>query len=116
MVPKKAAMMRVIQAVHLQPRYDCVMKPLFGGQQVSRDIEEVVAYPMIGPAIGPMNVAAAKTQTAMPLSTGPKKSARAPPTIARGADAKAPPKNRHSIIVYKFCATATGIWKMAKQK
>jgi len=97
--PKKAAMMRVMYAVHLQPRYDCVMKP-----------------PMIGPAIGPMNVAAAKTHTAIPLSTGPKKSARVPPTIARGAEAKTPPKNRHSMIVYRFCATATGIWKMAKQK
>jgi hypothetical protein len=40
---------------------------------------------MIGPAIGPINVAAANTHTAIPLSTGPKKSARAPPTMARGA-------------------------------
>jgi hypothetical protein len=79
-------------------------------------MKEKMTCPMIGPAIGPMKVAAAKTQTAMPLSTGPKKSASAPPTIARGAEAKAPPKNRQSIIVYKFDATATGIWKMAKQK
>jgi hypothetical protein len=69
---------------------------------------------MIGPPTGPMNVAAAKTQTATPLSTGSQKSARAPPTIPRGADAKQPPMKRQIMIVSRFCATATGIWKIAK--
>ena len=71
---------------------------------------------MMGPAMGPIKVAAAKTQTATPRSTGPQKSASAPPTMANGAEAKAPPKKRHSMMVYRFCATATGIWKIAKQK
>lgn len=71
---------------------------------------------MIGPAMGPMNVALAKTQIATPLSTGPKKSASVPPTIPRGADAKQPPKKRHIMIVYRFWETAMGIWKIAKHK
>jgi hypothetical protein len=71
------------------------------------------AYPIIGPATGPINVAAANTHTATPRSTGSQKSARAPPTMATGADAKQPPKKRQSIIVSKFRATATGIWNMA---
>lgn len=35
-------------------------------------------------------------------------------TMARGALAKKPPKKRHTNIVCRFCATATGILKMAK--
>lgn len=98
-MPKNAAMMSVIHAVQRQPRYDCVMNP-----------------PMMGPAMGPMNVAPAKTHTATPRSTGPKKSAREPPTIASGAEAKAPPKKRQSMIVSRLTATATGIWKTANRK
>jgi len=48
--------------------------------------------PIIGPAMGPMKVAAAKIHIAYALSTGPKKSTNDPPTMARGAQAKAPPK------------------------
>lgn len=68
---------------------------------------------MIGPATGPINVAAANTATATPRSTGSQKSAKAPPTIANGAEAKHPPKKRQIMMVSKFCATATGIWNMA---
>jgi hypothetical protein len=71
------------------------------------------AHPMIGPAAGPINVAAENTQMATPRSTGSQKSAIAPPTIAKGAEAKQPLKKRQSIMVSKFCATATGIWNMA---
>lgn len=84
-VPNKAAMIKVIHAVHLQPRELIVMKP-----------------PMIGPATGPIKVAPAKRPRAKPLSTGPQKSARAPPIMARGADPNTPPRNRHIIIVSTF--------------
>ena len=72
--------------------------------------------PMIGPATGPMNVAPAKRPRANPRSTGPQKSARAPPMMARGAEPNVPAKKRASIMVSTLVATATGIWKMAKTK
>lgn len=68
---------------------------------------------MMGPATGPMKVAPAKTQTATPLSTGFQKSAMAPPTIPKGAEAKQPPKKRQTMMVARFWATATGIWNIA---
>jgi hypothetical protein len=42
-------------------------------------------------------------------------SASAPPTTARGEDAANPARKRPNMIVSTFEATATGIWKMAKQ-
>lgn len=95
--PRKAAMINVIQDVQRQPRCDSVMNP-----------------PAIGPATGPANPPAAKTQMAYDLGIGSQRSASAPPTTARGADAKKPPKKRPTQIVVMFCASATGIWKMAK--
>ena len=68
---------------------------------------------MMGPATGPMKVAAEKTPRAKPLSTGPQKSANVPPTTAKGEDPKNPPKNLANMIVSTFDATATGIWKIA---
>lgn len=98
-MPKKKHIIIVIQAVHLHPRYEAVIK-----------------LPMTGPAMGPTNVAAAKTHVATPLSTGCQKSAKVPPTIARGAEPKTPPKNRQSMMVYRFWATATPIWKIPNTK
>lgn len=74
----------------------------------------VMKPPMMGPSVGPMKVAAEKRHAATPRSIGSKKSANAPPTTARGAEAKKPPKKRQTKMVCKFVATATGIWKMAK--
>lgn len=89
-------MINVIQEVHLQPRLDSVMKP-----------------PAIGPATGPAKPPAAKTHIAYARGIGSHKSASAPPTTARGAEAKKPPRNRPTHIVVMFRASATGIWKMA---
>jgi hypothetical protein len=88
--------MRVIHDVQRQPRCDCVMNP-----------------PAIGPATGPANPPAAKTQIAYDRGIGSHRSASAPPTTARGADAKKPPRNLPTHIVVMFWARATGIWKMA---
>jgi hypothetical protein len=63
-----------------------------------------------------MNVADPKRHKATPRLTGSKKSASAPPTTASGADAKKPPKNLQMKIVWRFVATATGTWKMAKHR
>lgn len=95
-LPVVAAMMSVIQEVHRQPRYDSAMKP-----------------PAMGPATGPANPPAAKMQIAYARGIGSHKSASAPPTMANGADAKKPLRNRPTQIVATFCASATGIWKMA---
>lgn len=65
--------------------------------------------PIIGPSVGPMNVDAPNSVIATPRLIGSKKSASAPPTTARGADAKKPPKKRQIMIVCRFVATATGI-------
>jgi hypothetical protein len=65
------------------------------------------------PAIGPTKVAAANNAIAIPQSTLLRISARAPPMMARGATPKKPLKNLHIMIVSMFCATATGIWKIA---
>ena len=91
----RVTMIKVIHCVHRQPRYDDVTNP-----------------PKIGPATGPIKVAAANMATATPLSTGPQKSARAPPTIASGAQPNTPPKKRVIMMVSTFVATATGICKM----
>ena len=96
--PNRAAMMSVIQDVHLHPRCDSVMKP-----------------PAMGPATGPANPPAAKTQMAYALGMGSHRSARAPPTTESGAAAKKPPRKRPTQMVAMFCATATGIWKRAKR-
>lgn len=68
----------------------------------------------MGPKVGPPNVAAENHATATARSTGSQISARAPPTMASGAQPKKPTKNRGTMIVCKFWATATGIWKIAK--
>jgi len=77
--------MREIHDVQRQPRYDWVIKP-----------------PMIGPQVGPTNVAVAKQQIATPRVIGSNISPRAAPTIASGAPPATPPKNLQSMMVYKF--------------
>src|SRR5271155_4842105 len=96
-MPNAVPTMRVIHAVHLQPKCYSVMKP-----------------PTTGPATGPTNVAPVNTDIATPLSSGPQKSTKVPLTTVNGDEPKDPEEKRHSIIVSRFCATATGIWKMQK--
>ena len=64
---------------------------------------------MIGPKMGPTKEAAEKTAIATARSTGPQKSAKAPTIIARDEQPKNPTKNRISMMVSTFRATATGI-------
>jgi hypothetical protein len=64
--------------------------------------------------MGPINAAAAYTETAIPRSFGLKISAKTPGVTAIAEVPKKPMKNRQMRIVYTFCATATGIWKMQK--
>jgi len=70
--------------------------------------------PMTGPATGPAKTAPAKTDVAMPRSMGSIKSTYMPPMMARGAEPNVPARKRQMKIVSRFCATATGIWKMQK--
>lgn len=97
---KDNARINVIQAVHRQPRlWFMTMKP-----------------PAIGPATGPMKTAPVNNPRASPRSTGPQKSASAPPMTAIVDAPKTPWRKRKSMIVSMLRATATGIWKMAKMK
>lgn len=66
------------------------------------------------PMIGPTKVAATNNAIAIPRSTGPHMSANAPAQIAKGPTPKNPPQNLQIMMVSTFCATATGIWKIAK--
>jgi hypothetical protein len=61
-----------------------------------------IKAPAIGPIIGPINTAAAKLATAGPLPTASHISAKAPPPIARGAEANNPPKNLVTRMVARF--------------
>jgi len=96
-IPKAEASIRVTHAVHRQPRWESTMKP-----------------PTIGPKIGPIKAAAAYTETATPRSLGLKISAKTPGVTAIAAVPKKPMKNRQMRMVCRFCAVATGIWKMQK--
>jgi len=81
-MPKKKAMIAVIHSVQRQPRDEVTMKD-----------------PAMGPATGPTKTAVLKIVTATPRSTGIQISFIVAPTIASGADAKRPPKNRQIMMV-----------------
>lgn len=63
---------------------------------------------------GPKKVAPAKPAVAAPLPLASQKSTYVPPTMAIGAAPKQPARNRDSMIVVRFWATASGIWKIMK--
>ena len=64
--------------------------------------------------MGPANRAPAKQGTANPRSLASQTSAMTPPTTTTGAEPVNPCKKRQTMIVWMFCPTATGIWKMLK--
>lgn len=62
--------------------------------------------PTIGEMKGPIKTRAEKAAIAIPLVSFPNMSAKAPPTTARGQEAKTPAKKRHSMRVWKSFAVA----------
>lgn len=68
----------------------------------------------IGPKMGPTNKAAENIGIENPRSLWFQKSAKEPPMTLTGEEPIKPCRNRHTRTVSRFCATATGIWKIAK--
>lgn len=91
--------MAEIYSVHLQPRYEVVMKP-----------------PMNGASKGPMKTVAENTATANPRVLLLNMSVNAAATTARGHEPNKPSKNRQIMIVCTSFATATPIAKIEKPK
>lgn len=58
--------------------------------------------PTIGPSVGPMNGAAAKTDMARPRCFAANMSAMTPPAFVRGDEPNAPAKNRSMSSVWTF--------------
>ena len=70
----------------------------------------------MGEMNGPIKTRAENPAIAMPRVSFPNKSENAPPTTARGQDAKTPAKKRHSMRVCKSFAVAAANMKQVKTK